>query len=88
MRSWGRSLPGLMGSQGVSCTGLLHPGMWSCVHRCVICLQRVSLVFSQMKNSKEVKSAASYGCFHHSLVRRVMWRPVGKSLNLNLSQQT
>lgn len=58
-----------------------------CMFRCVIRLERVSLVFSQMKNSEGVKSAAHYGCFHHSLVRHVMGRPVGKSLNLNLSQQ-
>lgn len=82
MRSWGRSLPGLMGTQGVSCTGLLHMGMWSCVHRCVIHLERVSLVLSQRKNSEEVKSAVCSGCFHHSLVRRVMGRPVGKSLKI------
>ena len=87
MRSWGRSLPGLMGTQVVSCTGLLHTGMRSCVHRCVIRLERVSLVLSQMKNSEEVKSAVRCGCFHHSLDRRVMGRPVGKSLKINLSQQ-
>lgn len=76
-----------MGTQGVSCTGLRHTGMRACVHRRVIRLERVSLVLSQMENSEGVKSAAHCGCFHHSLVRRVMGRPVGKSLNLNLSQQ-